>query len=62
LAILTGNKMLWLVAIGATYRLFTKDWQTEPDRDGLLQFLGLMAALSMVGRFALQAAGTASVP
>jgi len=62
LAILSGVKMLWLVAMGATYRLFTKDWQTEPDRDGMLQFLGLMAALSMVGRFALQAAGTASVP
>jgi Zn-dependent protease len=62
LAILSGVKMLWLVAIGATYRLFTKDWQSEPDRDGLLQFLGLMAALSMVGRFALHAAGTSPAP
>jgi len=56
LAILTGNRMLWLVAAGATYRLFTKDWEDERDREGLLQFLGLLAALSIVGVLAGRAA------
>jgi len=43
-----GTPMLLLIALGATYRMFTKDWQVEPDRQGLLQFLGLLAALSLV--------------
>jgi Zn-dependent protease len=48
LALLTGGTLLWLIALGATYRMFTKDWETEPDRQGLLQFLGLLAAFSIV--------------
>ena len=58
LCLLTGNRMLWLIAAGATYRLFTKDWQTEPDRHGLLQFLGLLAALSIIAAIA---SGSAAV-
>jgi hypothetical protein len=28
--------------------MFTKDWQTEPDREGLMQFVGLLVALSAI--------------
>jgi hypothetical protein len=28
--------------------MFTPDWQVEPDRDGLLQFAGLLMALTLV--------------
>jgi hypothetical protein len=34
--------MLALVTIGCGYRLFTRDWQQEGDREGLIQFLGLL--------------------
>ena len=44
----TKEAMLGLVAIGAIYRLFTKDAAQEPDNTGMLQFLGLLAALSTV--------------
>ena len=54
---ITSAPMLLLIAAGCTYRLFTRDWQTEPDRDGLMQFLGLLAALSVVA--ALSAGGAA---
>jgi Zn-dependent protease len=45
---ITSTPMLLLVAIGCAYRMFTKDWETEPDQQGLLQFLGLMAALATI--------------
>ena len=44
----TKEAMLLLVALGATYRLFTKDAAEEPDHVGMGQFLGLLAALSAV--------------
>jgi Zn-dependent protease len=44
----TGTPMLLLIAAGAVYRLFTRDWQEEADRPGLLMFLGLLAALAIV--------------
>jgi Zn-dependent protease len=44
----SSNKMLFLVALGCAYRMFTRDWQAEPDNKGLMQFLGLLAALSIV--------------
>jgi Zn-dependent protease len=48
----TSNPMLFLVAAGATYRMFTRDWQVEPDRPGLAVFVGLLAALAAVGALA----------
>jgi Zn-dependent protease len=45
---LTSTPMLALVTIGCGYRLFTRDWQQEGDREGLIRFLGLLAALSLV--------------
>jgi Zn-dependent protease len=44
----TGEVMLGLVALGGIYRLFTKDAAQEPDNVGMGQFLGLLAALSVV--------------
>jgi Zn-dependent protease len=40
--------MLLLVAAGCAYRMFTRDWETEPDQQGLMQFVGLMVALAIV--------------
>jgi Zn-dependent protease len=45
---MTSEIMLLLIALGATYRLFSKDWPEEPDNVALGQFTGLMAALSVV--------------
>jgi Zn-dependent protease len=45
---ITTTPMLLLVAMGCTYRMFTKDWQQEPDRQGMLQFIGLLIALSII--------------
>ncbi len=44
----TKESMLILVALVAVYRLFTKDSAPEPDQTGLLQFAGLLVALSVV--------------
>src|SRR5258708_15843478 len=44
---MTSEIMLLLIALGATYRLFSKDWPEEPDNVALGQFVGLMAALSV---------------
>jgi len=46
--LLVRNPMLIAVALCCVYRMFTRDWQTEPDNRGLAQFLGLLAALSAV--------------
>ena len=51
---ITSTPMLLLVAIGCGYRMFTRDWETEPDQQGLMQFVGLMVALAAI--FALSAA------
>lgn len=48
----TGQVMLGLVALGAGYRLFTKDAAPDPDTIGMAQFLGLLAALSAVAMLA----------
>jgi Zn-dependent protease len=48
----TGEVMLGLITIGAIYRLFTKDAAQEPDSVGMAQFLGLLAALSVVAMLA----------
>jgi Zn-dependent protease len=44
----TSAPMLLLIAAGCTYRLFTRDWQEEPDREGLMQFVGLLVALAVI--------------
>jgi Zn-dependent protease len=48
----TGEVMLGLITLGAGYRLFTKDAAQEPDNTGMAQFLGLLAALSVVAMLA----------
>jgi len=40
--------MLFLVGTVCDYRMFTRDWQKEPDNTGLVQFFGLLAALTLV--------------
>lgn len=45
---LTSNSMLLLICGVCGYRMFTRDWQPEPDNGGLLQFVGLLAALTLV--------------
>lgn len=44
----TSDTMLALIALGAAYRLFTKDSPEQPDNIALGQFVGLMGALSAV--------------
>jgi len=48
----TGEMMLGLVTLGAIYRIFTKDAAQEPDNVGMAQFLGLLAALSVIAMLA----------
>ena len=55
----TSIPMLLLISLGCGYRLFTKDWQAEPDREGLLQFVGLLAILAMI---AVLSGGAAAIP
>jgi len=55
---LTSIKILVLIAVGCGYRLFTRDWETEPDHSGLAQFAALLGALALV--FALSAGATAT--
>jgi Zn-dependent protease len=54
---ISSMPMLLLVAIGCGYRMFTRDWETEPDQQGLLQFVGLMVALAAI--YAVTAASSA---
>jgi Zn-dependent protease len=44
----SGEVMLGLITLGAGYRLFTKDAAQEPDNTGMMQFMGLLTALSVV--------------
>jgi Zn-dependent protease len=46
--LVTSAPMLVLVALACAWRLFTRDWQEQPDRNGLLQFVGLLVALSVL--------------
>jgi hypothetical protein len=45
---LTGTPMLGLISLGCIYRMFTRDWQNEPDREGLVQYVGLLAAFAII--------------
>ena len=55
---ITASPMLLLIAAGCAYRLFTRDWQTEPDREGLMQFVGLLVAFAAI---AALSAGPAAI-
>jgi len=57
--LITSTPMLLLIAMGCTYRMFTKDWQTEPDNVGMMHFAGLLVALSAVIIFSAGATVTA---
>jgi len=41
-----SEPVLFLIGLAAGFRLFTKDAPAEPDQTGLLQFIGLLIALS----------------
>jgi hypothetical protein len=44
----TSETMLFLIGLAFVFRLFTKDAPSEPDQTGLLQFLGILSALTAV--------------
>ena len=44
----TSNPLLLLIILVGAYRMFTKDWQAEPDNTGLAQFAGLLAGLTLI--------------
>jgi Zn-dependent protease len=44
----TSETMLFLIGLALVFRLFTKDAPSEPDQTGLLQFLGILSALTAV--------------
>ena len=56
--LLSSNPMLVLIAIACGYRMFTRDWQEEPDNHGLMQFVGLLIALTGV---VVLSSGTAAI-
>ena len=44
----TEQTMLLLIALGAGYRLFSKDYPAEDDNGALMQYVGLMVLLAML--------------
>lgn len=46
--VLTQETMLFLIALGAGYRLFSKDYPAEGDNVGLAQYMGLIVLLSLL--------------
>jgi len=46
--VLTQETMLLLIAIGAGYRLFSKDYPAEDDNGALIQYVGLIVLLSLL--------------
>jgi Zn-dependent protease len=59
LAMVTHVKMLYLIAVVAAWRVFTRDWEPDGDPQGLMQFLGLLLALSALAAFTADAAAIA---
>lgn len=57
--LVSWNPMLLLIAAGCGYRMFTREWQTESDNQGLVQFLGLLAALTVVVMVSARSAAVA---
>jgi len=58
---LTSIRILLLVAMGCVYRLFTRDWETEPDNAGLAQFAAVLGALALVAALSMGATATAAM-
>ncbi len=54
--VVTEETMLVLIAIGAVYRLFSKDYPAEGDNMTLTQYVGLIVLLSMLVLMSMQAA------
>jgi Zn-dependent protease len=48
LALLLGQNVFFLVALGAGYRIFTKDLPPQPSRATTAYFIGVLAALGLV--------------
>jgi len=48
LALLLGQSVFFLVALGAGYRIFTKDLPPQPSRATTAYFIGILAALGVV--------------
>jgi Zn-dependent protease len=59
--LITSTPMLLLVAMGCTYRMFTRDWQTEPDNHGMMQFAGLLVTLAAIVALSTGATAAAGV-
>lgn len=49
---ITSQPMLFLIAAGLAFRMFTKDAPAEGDHTGLMQYAGLLVALPAVAVFA----------
>jgi Zn-dependent protease len=60
LRFIVSTNILILIAAGCGYRLFTRDWQDEPDNEGLMQFAGILVALAVVYGLAAGPAGVAA--
>jgi Zn-dependent protease len=46
--LLSSEPMLFLIALAALFRVFTKDASAEPDQAGLIQFIGILSVLAVV--------------
>jgi Zn-dependent protease len=46
--LLSGCPLLVLIALVCGWRMFTRDWQEQSDREGLMQYLGILLALTLV--------------
>ena len=51
---LTSETILLIIALAGAYRLFSKDYPEQPDNVALMQFVGLLAALSAVYGFTVR--------
>lgn len=56
---LTATPMMLLICLGCVYQLFKGDWQTEPDNEGLMEYVGLLAAFAAISAVS---AGAAAIP
>jgi Zn-dependent protease len=56
--VVTQETMLLLIAIGAGYRLFSKDYPDQGDNMTLTQYVGLIVLLSMLVLMSMQAVHT----
>jgi Zn-dependent protease len=52
IGVISGERWLFIIALCLAYRLFTRDYATQPDSTGFMQYAGLLAALTTVGALA----------